>query len=160
MPAECVRVMIRCRPMNKKETDRGSYSVMTLDEKAKTASIKNPADESNTRLFTYDAVFKPETSQQKVYETSTFPILEAVFEGWNGTVFAYGQTGCGKTHSMMGDINSEVHKGIIPRTFCHMLSVIDANKGKKQYLVRISFIEIYNEMIHDLLGADNRAKME
>ena len=160
MPAECVRVMVRCRPMNKNESDRGSFTVITMDERLKTASIKDPREENNVRQFTYDAVFNPDCTQQKIYETSTFPILEAVFSGYNGTVFAYGQTGCGKTHTMMGEINSETGKGIIPRTFNHMLSVIDANKSNKQYLIRVSFIEIYNEMIHDLLGLDARAKME
>ena len=74
MPAECVRVMVRCRPMNKKETDRGSYSVMNLDEKARSASIKDPDEEANVRQFTYDAVFREQTAQSKIYETSTFPI--------------------------------------------------------------------------------------
>lgn len=160
MPAECVRVMVRCRPMNKREKERGAFSVMNLDEKAKTASIKDPREEENIRLFTYDAVFKSETAQAKIYETSTFPILEAVFNGYNGTVFAYGQTGCGKTHTMMGDIHSEAEKGIIPRTFNHMLSVIHANSNNKQFLIRVSFIEIYNEMVHDQLGTDVRSKME
>lgn len=159
MPAECVRVMVRCRPMNKKEMDRGSYSVMDFDEKARSASIKDPDEEANVRQFTYDAVFREQTAQSKIYETSTFPIQEAVFNGYNGTVFAYGQTGCGKSHTMMGNIHSDSEKGIIPRTFSHMLSVIESNKASKQYLIRVSFIEIYNEMIHDLLGVDVRAKM-
>ena len=133
MPAECVKVMVRCRPMNKKETDRGSFSVMKFDEPRKCASITNPKEQGPPRDFTYDAVFKPETAQQKIYEISTFPILEAVFTGFNGTVFAYGQTGCGKTHTMMGSINCEKEKGIIPRTFSHMLSVIESNKKNKQF---------------------------
>jgi Tfp pilus assembly pilus retraction ATPase PilT len=119
--------------MNANERARNNHSVMNLDEKTKTASIQDPRDESNPRQITYDAVFTPETPQQRIYEISTFPILEAVFNGYNGTVFAYGQTGCGKTHTMMGVIASDTEKGIVPRTFNHMLSVIDSQKENKQF---------------------------
>lgn len=143
-------MMVRCRPMNRKEMDRNCKVCTDLNEKRRSAGIKDPRDSSNVRDFTYDAVFPSESSQQHIYEVSTFPILEAVFTGFNGTVFAYGQTGCGKTHTMMGPVNDDKEKGIIPRTFSHMLSVIEATKSKMNYLVRISFIEIYNEMVHDL----------
>ena len=117
MPSESVRVMVRCRPMNSKEQNRGNFSIMTLDYQSKTASIQDPREESNLRQFTYDAVFGPDTAQQKIYEISTFPILEAVFNGYNGTVFAYGQTGTGKTHTMTGVEGDDTHKGIMPRAF-------------------------------------------
>ena len=74
MPAECVKVMVRCRPMNENETSRRCQSIMEFDEKARTASIQDPREEQNNRLFTYDAVFNSETAQQRIYETSTFPI--------------------------------------------------------------------------------------
>lgn len=81
-------------------------------------------------------------------------------EGYNGTIFAYGQTGCGKSFTMTGDPNSDEYKGIIPRSFSHIMSIIDNNKTGAQYLVRCSYLEIYNEEIHDLLGDDAKAKME
>jgi hypothetical protein len=86
-------------------------------------------------------------------------LIEQVVEGYNGTIFAYGQTGCGKTHSMIGDINSEEHRGLIPRTFQHIMSVIE-NAEEKKFLVRCSYIEIYNEEIHDLLSKDVKEKKD
>lgn len=82
-------------------------------------------------------------------------------EGYNGTIFAYGQTGCGKTHTMIGDTSNDVHKGIIPRTFDHIINVINTGDASdKKYLVRVAYIEIYNEEVHDLLGKDVKARME
>ena len=81
-----------------------------------------------------------------------------MLEGYNGTVFAYGQTGCGKTHSMVGVPESESLQGIIPRCFGHVLKSISDAKNK-EFLLRCSFLEIYNEEIHDLLG-DPKVKLE
>lgn len=80
-----------------------------------------------------------------------------MLDGYNGTIFAYGQTGCGKTHTMMGTATEE-GKGIIPRTF-NQIMTITKNDTSKTHLIRCSFIEIYNEEIHDLLGKDIKARM-
>ncbi len=100
-----------------------------------------------------------------MYEQTAFSLVEQVVEGYNGTIFAYGQTvyfraqGCGKTHSMIGDPSSEEHKGLIPRTFQHIMSIIDVAEEKK-FLVRCSYIEIYNEDIHDLISKDVKQKKD
>jgi hypothetical protein len=80
-------------------------------------------------------------------------------EGYNGTMFAYGQTGCGKTHTMLGVPSDEELKGIIPRSFSHIINIVESANDKK-FLIRCSYIEIYNEEIHDLLGKDIRAHLE
>ena len=68
-------------------------------------------------------------------------------------MFAYGQTGCGKTHTMIGNIEDESMKGIMPKSFTHIFSAINSgNKAGIQFLIRCSFIEIYNEEIRDLLS--------
>ncbi len=77
--------------------------------------------------------------------------MENVIEGYNGTIFAYGQTGCGKTHSMVGKLEEPELHGIIPRSFKHILNVV-AEASNKEFLIRCSFIEIYNEEVHDLLS--------
>ena len=74
--------------------------------------------------------------------------MESVIEGYNGTIFAYGQTGCGKTHTMLG---TPEDPGIIPGCFKHIFSFIDGNTSGMKFLVRCSYLEIYNEEIHDLL---------
>lgn len=80
-------------------------------------------------------------------------------EGYNGTVFAYGQTGCGKSFSMQGVAKPATQRGIIPRAFEHMFEAIAATANTK-FLVHASYLEIYNEEIRDLLGVDVKKKLE
>ncbi len=77
--------------------------------------------------------------------------MESVIEGYNGTIFAYGQTGCGKTHTMLGVPEVPELRGIIPNCFNHIFGFIDSNTNGTKFLVRCSYLEIYNEEIHDLL---------
>jgi kinesin family protein 3/17 len=98
--------------------------------------------------------------QQVVYDESAFPLVESVLEGYNGTIFAYGQTGCGKTHTMLGQPDNP---GIIPGCFKQIFGCIDGNTSGMKFLVRCSYLEIYNEEIHDLLVDNGRgapAKLE
>ena len=104
-------------------------------------------------------MFGADCAQSLIYEQSAFSLVDNVLDGYNGTIFAYGQTGCGKTHTMMGTNESEESKGIIPRTFSQIIT-ITKNDTAKTHLIRCSFIEIYNEEIHDLLGKDTKARME
>ena len=76
-------------------------------------------------------------------------------EGYNGTVFAYGQTGCGKSFSMMGITEPTTQRGIIPRAFEHIFETIDVSENTK-FLVHASYLEIYNEEIRDLLGKNHK----
>ena len=79
-------------------------------------------------------------------------------EGYNGTIFAYGQTGTGKTHTMEGAPTPEL-QGIIPNAFEYIFSAIQ-DSANMQYLVRASFLEIYNEEIRDLLSKSPKDKLE
>ena len=79
------------------------------------SKLSDPSD--NPKAFTYDSVYDMESTQQQVYDESAFPLVESVLEGYNGTIFAYGQTGCGKTHTMMGLKEPASEKGIIPNAF-------------------------------------------
>jgi len=69
------------------------------------------------KTFAYDAVYDTDSLQQTVYDESAFPLVESVIEGYNGTIFAYGQTGCGKTHTMLGKPEVAELRGIIPNCF-------------------------------------------
>ena len=60
-------------------------------------------DSKEEKLFTFDAVYGEDSTQRQVFDETAFPLVESVLQGYNGTIFAYGQTGCGKTHTMMGD---------------------------------------------------------
>lgn len=159
MSSESVRVMVRARPFNDREKGKGCKNCIEADMANCQVILNNPTDADLSKAFGYDAVFPTSVSQQTVYEQSSFPIIESVLDGYNGTIFAYGQTGCGKTHTMMGNPAKEELRGIIPRAFEHIFGKIGSS-GQKNYLIRCSYIEIYNEEIHDLIGKDWNIKLE
>jgi len=105
---------------------------------------------NDVKDFVFDYVFGIETKQNQVYETCGYSIVENALEGFNGTIFAYGQTGAGKTFTMVGDYKDQEWKGIIPRAFDHVITAIQTSESRR-YMVQASFIEIYNEDIYDLL---------
>jgi len=93
-----------------------------------------------------------DTTQLDIYDAAALPIVESVLEGFNGTIFAYGQTSSGKTHTMQGvDINDPETKGIIPRIVSHIFHEIDEASEDIEFTVKVSMIEIYMERIRDLL---------
>ena len=120
--------------------------------------MESTEDGGPPRLFTFDAVYGPESFQQEVYDECGFALVESVIEGYNGTMFAYGQTGCGKTHTMMGPSHPdgpeavpEPDRGIIPKALRHIFQFIDSADKETKFLVRCSYLEIYNEKVLDLL---------
>lgn len=77
-------------------------SCLKVENRDNQINIIKPDDAVNMKSFSYDAVYDTDSLQQVVYDESAFPLVESVIEGYNGTIFAYGQTGCGKTHTMLG----------------------------------------------------------
>ncbi|KAJ3324199.1 Kinesin-like protein kif3a [Blyttiomyces sp. JEL0837] len=118
-------------------------------------SIRDPRPGNQNeppKTFTFDSVFDWNSRQIDVYNTTARPIVESVLNGYNGTIFAYGQTGTGKTFSMEGVRDVPDLRGIIPNSFEHIFSHIKLSSINTQYLVRASYLEIYNEDILDLLN--------
>ena len=105
-------------------------------------------------------VNNPQVKQVDVYNRVARPIVCNVLEGYNGTIFAYGQTGTGKTFTMEGDRSVPELKGIIPNSFAHIFGHIAKSGDDKNFLVRVSYLEIYNEEVQDLLGKDQQARLE
>ena len=97
-----------------------------------------------------------------MYDETAHPLIEQVLEGYNGTMFAYGQTGCGKSFTMMGLDEPAEMRGIIPNAFVHIFNHIAQSSGdsSKEFLIRASFIEIYNEEIRDLLSKTPNKKQD
>lgn len=159
--AECVRVVVRCRPLNSKETADGRARIIEMDKRQGQVTLQNKADAGKEppKAFTFDAVFDWESTQREVYENTAAGIVNSTLEGYNGTVFAYGQTGTGKTHTMEGYSADSTQQGIIPQAFDHIFKAIEAS-ADTQYLVRASFLEIYNEEIRDLLSKSPKDKLE
>ena len=150
-----VRVFCRFRPLNERElnTTGNELCVNFKNEKTCCVSGINKATGQVEPLdYTFDATFDPTVNQVQVYTTAVEPIVESVLDGYNGTIFAYGQTSSGKTHTMLGeDIESEEHRGIIPRMVKGIFAKIIAAPEDIEFSMRVSFIEIYNEKIRDLL---------
>ena len=114
--------------------------------------MRRPHINEPPKMFTFDSVYDQASIQEEIYLETSFPIVENVLEGYNGTIFAYGQTGTGKTHTIAGlDLPGE--EGILPRAFDTVFNHIKIQQQKRQYLVRASYLEIYKEEIRDLLSS-------
>ncbi|GLH07961.1 Kinesin-like protein Klp68D [Gryllus bimaculatus] len=158
--AESVKVIVRCRPMNRREKDLCSRSVVYMDHDHCTCSIVNPADHAAPpKTFTFDGVYDTDSTTEQIYNDISYPLVESVLEGYNGTVFAYGQTGCGKSFTMQGVVDPAAQRGIIPRAFEHIFEAVSVAESTK-YLVLASYLEIYNEEIRDLLGNDVKKRLD
>lgn len=109
------------------------------------------------RAFTFDGVFDTGASQVTVYEDTVMPLLDAFFSGYNATVLAYGQTGSGKTYTMGSGMLSNSYEeevGIIPRVITDMFNTIHDKRDSipgSEFRVRVQFIEVYGEIIRDLM---------
>jgi len=96
----------------------------------------------------------------EVYNQAARPIVKNVLEGYNGTIFAYGQTGTGKTFTMEGTPQAPELRGIIPNSFAHIFGHIAKESENKKFLVRVSYLEIYNEEVRDLLSKNQSVRLE
>lgn len=154
LATESVQVMVRCRPINATEVGDQRKTIVSVDEQLRSVHVSNPkVDEADSgKRFTFDAVFGPDSQQEQVFEAVAMPIIDSVMSGYNGTIFAYGQTGTGKTHTMEGQPEPD-QQGVIPRSFSHIFSSIQET-GSTKYVIAVSFLEIYNEQIRDLLAQD------
>ncbi|XP_078498705.1 kinesin-like protein KIF17 isoform X3 [Lissotriton helveticus] len=157
---ESVKVVVRCRPMNDREKDLKCKEVVTIDSSRGQCFLQKPdgADEP-PKQFTFDGAYYMNQCTEQIYNEIAYPLVEGVTEGYNGTIFAYGQTGSGKSFSMQGIPDPPSQRGIIPRAFEHIFESIQCAENTK-FLVRASYLEIYNEEIRDLLGEDTKLKLE
>nr|XP_046179678.1 kinesin-like protein KIF3A isoform X4 [Oncorhynchus gorbuscha] len=156
-----VKVVVRCRPLNQKERSMGHKQAVSVDENRGTITVnKLETNHEPPKTFTFDTVFGPDSKQLDVYNLTARPIIDSVLEGYNGTIFAYGQTGTGKTFTMEGVRAVPELRGIIPNSFAHVFGHIAKAEGDTRFLVRVSYLEIYNEEVRDLLGKDQMQRLE
>ena len=113
------------------------------------------------RSFQFDAFFDEKTTQETVYEKVARPIIDGVLDGYNGTLFAYGQTGTGKTYTMMGNEEAEGSspladddRGIIPRALDQIFDTVRESAEEFIYEVTMSYVQLYCELLQDLLEPD------
>eukprot|EP00064_Thunnus_orientalis_P010074 superscaffoldBa00001333_g10100 len=158
---EAIRVVVRCRPFNRSEGIWGCENILEIDDKLGKITIRNPKapPDEPMKVFTFDSVYGWDSKQSDIYDDAVRPLVESVLQGFNGTIFAYGQTGTGKTFTMQGISNDPERRGVIPNSFQHIFTQIARTQNQK-YLVRSSYLEIYQEEIRDLLCKDNNKKLE
>ncbi|KJP85359.1 hypothetical protein AK88_05020 [Plasmodium fragile] len=152
-----MNVVIRCRPMSASEKNEGAKNVIRIMDN-KMIVLLDPSDNSDNVLrqnrsrekkYVFDYVFDEASSQEDVYMNSVKCLIDAVIAGYNSTVFAYGATGAGKTHTIIGHKNEP---GIMNMILRDLFNRIKQMEVMNEYKVKCSFVEIYNENICDLLN--------
>ncbi|XP_075159680.1 kinesin-like protein at 61F [Haematobia irritans] len=159
-----IQVYVRVRPLNKRERCIHSTEIVEVLS-PKEILTRHTLDSKLTKKFTFDRTFGPESRQVDVYSAVVGPLIEEVLSGYNCTVFAYGQTGTGKTHTMVGNQSAELKSsweddsdiGIIPRALCHLFD--ELRMMEVEFSMRISYLELYNEELFDLLSTDDNTKI-
>ncbi|XP_023686703.1 kinesin-like protein KIF11 [Paramormyrops kingsleyae] len=154
-----IQVVVRCRPFNTAER-KSSHSVIECDQVRREVNVRTggAADKTARKTYTFDMVFGPSAKQIEVYRSVVCPILDEVIMGYNCTVFAYGQTGTGKTFTMEGERSPNEEftweedplAGVIPRTLHQIFEKLSDNGT--EFSVKVSLLEIYNEELFDLLS--------
>ncbi|CAL5200221.1 unnamed protein product [Lathyrus oleraceus] len=157
-----VQVLVRCRPLNEDEIRLHTPVVISCNEgRREVAAVQSIANKQIDRTFVFDKVFGPTSQQKELYDQAVSPIVYEVLEGYNCTIFAYGQTGTGKTYTMEGGAikkNGEFPSdaGVIPRAVKQIFDILEAQSA--EYSMKVTFLELYNEEISDLLAPEETTK--
>ncbi|XP_039618350.1 kinesin-like protein KIF1A isoform X4 [Polypterus senegalus] len=166
MAGASVKVAVRVRPFNSREISRESKCIIQMT--GNTTTIVNPKQPKENKSFNFDYSYWSHTSpedinyasQQQVYRDIGEEMLQHAFEGYNVCIFAYGQTGAGKSYTMMGKQEKD-QQGIIPLMCEDLFSRInDSNNDNcMSYSVEVSYMEIYCERVRDLLNPKNKGNL-
>ncbi|KAG2494956.1 hypothetical protein HYH03_006891 [Edaphochlamys debaryana] len=156
-----VQVLLRCRPLSDKEIAERTPQVISCNEALREATLyQNVGGKQMSRTFRFDRVFGCDSTQEKLFRQAVVPIVEEVMEGFNCTIFAYGQTGTGKTYTMEGGPRKSedgkqlsAEAGVIPRSIKQIFDTIESNNADST--VKVTFLELYNEELTDLLSFDD-----
>ncbi|AQK51620.1 kinesin-related protein8 [Zea mays] len=188
-----VQVLLRCRPFSDDELRNNAPQVITCnDYQREVAVTQNIAGKQFDRVYAFDKVFGPTAKQKELYDQAIIPIVNEVLEGFNCTIFAYGQTGTGKTYTMEGECRRAkasllffmtimvpgclirwspimqeclqsgpkgqlpADAGVIPRAVKQIFDTLE--RQNTEYSVKITFLELYNEEITDLLAPEEISK--
>ena len=172
--SENIRCIVRCRPLNEKEIGLGSKCI-TISSDSKVVFVENKNDKLSNGKYAMDHVFKENVTQEEVFKEIGEPILKSFIGGYNCTIFCYGQTGAGKTHTMMGPLDqlfeeNSPSQGLIPRIIHYLFNEekkvkniitggnIDKSKDIKMN-IKFCVMELYQESIIDLLKSENNSNI-
>lgn len=163
--ADNVRVCVRVRPLNSHEKTSGDRRIIdNLDNQIYLRHHKK------TKCFSFDNVYDDSHSQEHIFVNFGKGLIEKFVEGYNCCVFAYGQTGAGKTYTMQGKLGDDVHRGLMPRSLNYLFFMINEktrsqepvptmSNGSCEFIVKLTVIEIYNEVVYDLLAEAKNTRL-
>ncbi|XP_013866493.1 kinesin-like protein KIF1A isoform X11 [Austrofundulus limnaeus] len=166
MAGASVKVAVRVRPFNSRETEKDSKCIIQMS--GNTTTIINPKQAKDNKSFNFDYSYWSHTtpedinyaSQVQVYKDIGEEMLLHAFEGYNVCIFAYGQTGAGKSYTMMGKQDVKDQQGIIPLLCEDLFTKINDNTDNSMsYSVEVSYMEIYCERVRDLLNPKNKGNL-
>ncbi|XP_037830166.1 kinesin-like protein KIF1A isoform X7 [Kryptolebias marmoratus] len=166
MAGASVKVAVRVRPFNSRETEKDSKCIIQMS--GNTTTIINPKQAKDNKSFNFDYSYWSHTSpedvnyasQVRVYKDIGEEMLLHAFEGYNVCIFAYGQTGAGKSYTMMGKQDVKDQQGIIPLLCEDLFTKINDNTNNSMsYSVEVSYMEIYCERVRDLLNPKNKGNL-
>lgn len=158
-----INVVVRCRGRNAREVKENSAVVVKADGKGNHVDLSMGPNSLSNKTYAFDRVFSTAADQEMVFDDTVRPILEEMLSGYNCTIFAYGQTGTGKTYTMSGDMTETLgmlsdEAGIIPRVLQQLFRKLELDDT--EHCVKVSFIELYNEELRDLLSVEETAKLK
>ncbi|KAL8761241.1 MAG: hypothetical protein Q9184_002621 [Pyrenodesmia sp. 2 TL-2023] len=159
-----IHVVVRCRGRSEREVRENSGVVVSTDGvKGKNVELSMGASALSNKTYHFDKVFSPAADQAMIFEDVVTPLLDEMLQGYNCTIFAYGQTGTGKTYTMTGDMSETLGllsdaAGVIPRVLQALFTRVEADEAESS--VKCSFIELYNEELRDLVSADDTTKLK
>ncbi|XP_037626219.1 kinesin-like protein KIF1A isoform X12 [Sebastes umbrosus] len=166
MAGASVKVAVRVRPFNSREIGKESKCIIQMT--GNTTTINNPKQLKDNKSFNFDYSYWSHTSpedinyasQMQVYKDIGVEMLQHAFEGYNVCIFAYGQTGAGKSYTMMGKQDVKDQQGIIPLLCEDLFTKFNDNAdNSKSYSVEVSYMEIYCERVRDLLNPKNKGNL-
>ncbi|XP_061351325.1 kinesin-like protein KIN-5B [Gastrolobium bilobum] len=158
-----VQVLLRCRPLSDDEQRSNVPKVVSCNENKREVTVmQTVANKQVDRVFTFDKVFGPKSQQRSIYDQAIAPIVNEVLDGFNCTVFAYGQTGTGKTYTMEGGMRKKggdlpAEAGVIPRAVRQIFDILEAQNA--DYSIKVTFLELYNEEVTDLLSPEDNYRL-
>eukprot|EP00929_Paragymnodinium_shiwhaense_P013746 TRINITY_DN121599_c0_g1_i1.p1 TRINITY_DN121599_c0_g1~~TRINITY_DN121599_c0_g1_i1.p1 ORF type:complete len:747 (+),score=191.05 TRINITY_DN121599_c0_g1_i1:73-2313(+) len=150
-----VRVVCRLRPMSQREKAAGTVPAVTSFTEKKEVTVARAIGGRQVKsAFHFDSVHGSFSTQENVFRDTVKPLVQQVLAGYEATAFAYGQTGTGKTYTMEGETDSDEHRGLIQRAAAAVLEALN-HKKYTEHSVSVSYLEIYNEELTDLLAPPN-----
>lgn len=150
-----IKVYVRIKPIENSDPKNNNICKINYNIIQNQILIKQELD---NKRFYFDKCFDDLTTQEEVFNETSKPIVNSLFEGYNGSIMTYGQTGSGKTHTILGNYLDKRSKGLLPRTLEYIFYIINNNKtinNNIEYNVNISYMQIYLENLQDLINPNN-----